>query len=112
MLQPPKVPTTFFKTGLFSVFDDVRVCCFGACCPCCLYGDNVNRLNGGTGYLPHCCLMMLCPCFSCLYAGKTRAELRSKYGLHEEPCSDCVVHCFCVCCGICQEAREMKFRGY
>lgn len=32
--------------------------------------------------------------------------------LKEEPCGDCLLHCFCEACALCQEYRELKNRGY
>lgn len=50
-----------------------------------------------------------CPCcYSCFY----RAKMRQQYGLKESPCGDCLVHCFCEYCALCQEYRELKNRGY
>ncbi|RRT53466.1 hypothetical protein B296_00036285 [Ensete ventricosum] len=51
-----------------------------------------------------------CPCFySCFY----RSKLRRQYGLREEPCADCLVHCCCCeSCSLCQMYRELKRRGF
>ena len=54
-------------------------------------------------YLLNCCAYM----YSCTY----RTKLRALYSLPEEPCKDCCVHYFCVCCALCQEYRELKNRG-
>lgn len=54
-----------------------------------------------------CCVVAL-PClFSCTY----RTKIRRKFGLAESPASDCITHCFCECCALCQEYRELKNRG-
>lgn len=48
------------------------------------------------------------PCImSCTY----RTKLRSQYGLMESPAPDWVIHCFCECCALCQEYRELHHRG-
>lgn len=50
-----------------------------------------------------------CPCFySCFY----RSKIRQQYVLHESPCGDCLVHCFCEQCALCQEYRELKQHGF
>ncbi|RWR95804.1 protein PLANT CADMIUM RESISTANCE 2-like protein [Cinnamomum micranthum f. kanehirae] len=50
-----------------------------------------------------------CPClYSCFY----RTKLRGQYLLHEDPCIDCLVHCCCEYCALCQEYRELKNRGF
>ena len=46
--------------------------------------------------------------YSCFY----RAKMRAQYGLRESPCADCLVHCCCECCALCQEYRELKKRGF
>eukprot|EP01018_Ginkgo_biloba_P038956 Gb_02805 [translate_table: standard] len=39
-------------------------------------------------------------------------KLRSEFNLPEDPCGDCLVHCFCEPCALCQEYREFKNRGF
>ena len=40
----------------------------------------------------------------------SRSSIRYAYGI-EAKCSDCCVHLFCLKCALCQEARELKYRG-
>ena len=50
-----------------------------------------------------------CQCiYSCFY----RSKMRGQYSLHESPCNDCLVHCCCETCALCQEYRELKTRGF
>ncbi|KAF5842683.1 protein plant cadmium resistance 7 [Dunaliella salina] len=84
-----------WSSGLFSCFDDCMILLCGCCLPCHLY-------------LLHCCLYFCCTPFACIFAGSTRAMVRNKYGLSEQPCNDCCVHCFCSPCALCQEARQLK----
>lgn len=49
---------------------------------------------------------------SCLYSCFYRTKLRSQYSLPEGPCPDCLVHCCCESCALCQEYRELKNRGF
>jgi len=37
--------------------------------------------------------------------------IRARYGLQEDPCNDCCATCFCPCCAITQDWREMVSRG-
>lgn len=46
-------------------------------------------------------------CYSCTY----RTKLRASFNLPEDPCADCLVHCCCLPCAVCQEYRELKNRG-
>ena len=48
----------------------------------------------------------------CLYSCVFRSRLRAEYVLGELPCADCLVHCFCEGCALCQEYRELKNRGF
>ncbi|KAL8249827.1 hypothetical protein R6Q59_006695 [Mikania micrantha] len=38
--------------------------------------------------------------------------MRQQYILPEKPCNDCLVHFCCEPCAICQEYRELKYRGF
>lgn len=100
-----------FSSGLYSCC--ARPCCVfcvGFFCPCILYGDTYARLHG-LGFCAHCVLYAFCGWAACLFASKTRRTLRIKYAIVEKPCSDCCVHCWCSWCAVCQEARELMYRG-
>ncbi|KAK6146743.1 hypothetical protein DH2020_020612 [Rehmannia glutinosa] len=85
----PKVP---WSTGLCDCFSDFSNSCGQS-------GALYTLLACVTG----------CPCFySCFY----RSKMRQQYLLHESPCGDCLVHCFCESCALCQEYRELKNRGF
>uniref|UniRef100_A0A2P2IUF5 Uncharacterized protein MANES_15G132600 n=1 Tax=Rhizophora mucronata TaxID=61149 RepID=A0A2P2IUF5_RHIMU len=64
-------------------------------------------VNGALYTLIAC--VTCCPCcYSCFY----RSKMRQQYAIKKRPCGDCLVHCFCECCALCQEHRELKIRGY
>ncbi|KAK3011744.1 hypothetical protein RJ639_013031 [Escallonia herrerae] len=48
----------------------------------------------------------------CMYSCFYRSKMRSQYMLPENPCGDCLVHCCCEACALCQEYRELKHRGF
>ncbi|CAF3747151.1 unnamed protein product [Rotaria magnacalcarata] len=48
----------------------------------------------------------------CLIHTVKRGQLRRKYSLEEGVCADCLMTCCCPPCAICQDAREIKVRGY
>ncbi|GAX81094.1 hypothetical protein CEUSTIGMA_g8528.t1 [Chlamydomonas eustigma] len=100
-----------FSSGLFACFSDCLLCWVGCCIPCCLYADNYHRLHG-EGFWGACLLYAFCPILTCIFASDTRKTVRSKYNLHEEPCSDCCIHCWCSWCAVCQEARELKIKSF
>eukprot|EP01018_Ginkgo_biloba_P018957 Gb_14595 [translate_table: standard] len=57
-------------------------------------------------------LILYCLCWPCCYSCSYRTRLRSQFNLVEKPCGDCLVHCFCELCALCQEYRELKNRGF
>ncbi|KAL3830751.1 hypothetical protein ACJIZ3_019553 [Penstemon smallii] len=113
-IQPkPQVP---WSTGLCDCFSDVRNCCITLWCPCVTFGKIAEIVDKGSSscgqsgalYTVIACVTG-CPCwYSCFY----RSKMRQQYSLHESPCGDCLVHCFCESCALCQEYRELKHRGY
>lgn len=64
-------------------------------------------VNGALYTLIACVTGCAC-CYSCFY----RSKMRQQYMLKKHPCGDCLVHCFCEYCALCQEYRELKTRGY
>ncbi|KAG1358731.1 Cell number regulator 2 [Cocos nucifera] len=81
-----------WSTGLCHCFDDCSNSC-GA---------------SGALYTLICCVTAC----SCLYSCFYRTKLRAQYSLRGSPCTDCLVHCFCEPCALCQEYRELKRRGF
>ncbi|KAF9674020.1 hypothetical protein SADUNF_Sadunf10G0084300 [Salix dunnii] len=111
----PKIKDPW-STGLCDCFDDWRNCCVTFWCPCITFGkiaEIVDKgssscgVNGALYALISC--VTCCPCcYSCFY----RAKMRQQYLLKDTPCGDCLVHCCCEYCSLCQEYRELKSRGY
>lgn len=115
-MSPPlnKENTTYnfpinWSSGLCSCCEDFGICIYGAVCPCCLYGRNSEKIGDGT-CLGNCLCYLFC--FPCCQQTKTRYLIRKKYNLKDEPCGDCCISWFCILCGLCQEAREIKYRNY
>ncbi|KAJ4961863.1 hypothetical protein NE237_021773 [Protea cynaroides] len=111
----PQAPVPW-STGLCGCFDDCHSCCMTCCCPCITFGqiseiiDRGSSTCGSNGVL-YALIMCFtgCPFFySCSY----RSKLRAQYNLEESPCGDCLVHCCCEACAICQEYRELKNHGF
>lgn len=50
--------------------------------------------------------------FSCMYSCCYRGKLRQQYSLPGTDCYDCLIHCFCERCSLCQMHRELKNRGF
>lgn len=114
--QQQQVHPSKWTTGLCGCCQDCSSCCLTCWCPCIAFGQIAEIADSGSsscavsGALYACLLYFLgCPClFSCFY----RKKLRAKFELEEKPCGDCLVHCFCECCSLCQEYRELKNRGF
>ncbi|KAJ9550628.1 hypothetical protein OSB04_014673 [Centaurea solstitialis] len=47
----------------------------------------------------------------CIISCRYRSKLRSRFALVEDPCTDCMTHCCCEYCALCQEYRELNHRG-
>ncbi|OVA12241.1 Uncharacterized protein family Cys-rich [Macleaya cordata] len=112
----PPEPLSSWSTGLCDCLDDVNNCCITCWCPCITFGqvsEIVDKgssscgMNGALYTLIAC--VTGCPCFySCFY----RSKLRQNYHLKMTPCCDCLTHCCCGQCALCQEYRELKKRGF
>ncbi|KAL0743481.1 hypothetical protein Bca4012_084994 [Brassica carinata] len=50
--------------------------------------------------------------FPFVYSSLFRAKIRNKYGLPDAPAPDWLTHLFCQHCALCQEYRELKYRGF
>lgn len=111
----PLLPTESWKTGLFDCMEDPTNALVTACFPCLTFGQIAELVDSGqttcttSGLIYGVILMFIgIPCImSCTY----RTKLRSRYGLFESPAPDWVIHCFCECCALCQEYRELHLRG-
>ncbi|KAF4355424.1 hypothetical protein CsatB_022080 [Cannabis sativa] len=115
---PPPRPRDLvpWSTGLCDCFSDVKNCCITMWCPCITFGqiaeivDKGSTSCGASGalYTLIMCVTGCTCCYSCFY----RSKMRQQHALHESPCNDCLTHCFCETCALCQEYRELQNRGY
>ncbi|GJV68781.1 hypothetical protein Tco_1333510 [Tanacetum coccineum] len=105
-----------WSTGLCDCTKDMSSCCMTCWCPCITFGQIAEVVDKGTtscgvhgALYSILCLFTGCQCiYSCIY----RSKLRHQYMLTEQPCNDCLVHCCCEWCALCQEHRELKYRGF
>ncbi|GJP56481.1 hypothetical protein CLOM_g15548 [Closterium sp. NIES-68] len=111
-------PTGAWSATYFGCFQDIPTCCCGYFFPCVLAGRIAEIADSGsTGACQACCIcccVTYC-CFGlgCLYSHGFRMKLRRKYDLPEEPCMDMLAHLWWfMCCGLIQEYRELKDRGW
>ncbi|KAL6969979.1 Protein CADMIUM RESISTANCE 2 [Sarracenia purpurea var. burkii] len=121
--QPPvqlqarrPAPLSPWSTDLCDCIDDIPNCCITLWCPCITFGQIAEIVDKGstscaTGGALYTLISLVtgCPClYSCFY----RSKLRRQFYLNENPCADCLVHCCCELCALCQEYRELKNRGF
>ncbi|XWS22861.1 hypothetical protein CRYUN_Cryun29cG0072400 [Craigia yunnanensis] len=105
-----------WSSGLCDCFSDRRNCCITCWCPCITFGRIAEIVDKGSSscgvngalYTLIACVTCCACCYSCFY----RSKMRQQYMLKKQPCGDCLVHCFCEYCALCQEYRELKTRGY
>ncbi|XP_004297458.1 PREDICTED: protein PLANT CADMIUM RESISTANCE 2-like [Fragaria vesca subsp. vesca] len=105
-----------WKSGLLDCFSDPKSCCLTFWCPCVTFGqiaeivDKGSTSCGASGAL-YALIAFVTGC-SCIYSCFYRSKMRQQYSLEESPCGDCLVHCFCEACALCQEYRELESRGF
>ncbi|XWS50707.1 hypothetical protein CRYUN_Cryun12cG0109700 [Craigia yunnanensis] len=110
------LPVEGWQTGLFDCMDDKINALITVCFPCVTFGQVAEIVDEGytscgtSGLLYGLIAFFIgVPCIlSCTY----RTKLRNKFGLTESPAPDWVTHCFCDCCALCQEYRELQQRGW
>ena len=72
---------------------------------------DILALTSGQGKCGNCCTFCcIGPCCPCVMTAG-RVAVRQKYGLPEDPCSDCCIYFWCTNCAICMDLRELKNRG-
>lgn len=79
----------------------------GFCCPCYASGKVAESL--GKSCLLHGCLA-LTPIRLCTGTW-LRGQVREKYNIEGNTCTDLLSHLCCGCCAIIQEANEIQGRG-
>ncbi|XP_019170491.1 PREDICTED: protein PLANT CADMIUM RESISTANCE 2-like [Ipomoea nil] len=113
---PQNQAPAVWSSDLCNCCDDVSNCFITCFCPCITFGQiaeitDKGAISCGVSGALYCLIAFVigCPCFySCFY----RSKLRKQYMLPESPCGDCLVHCCCESCALCQEYRELKHRGF
>ncbi|XP_039172198.1 cell number regulator 2-like [Eucalyptus grandis] len=105
-----------WSTGLCGCFDDIKSCCLTCWCPCVTFGRISEIVDkGATSCVSNGAIFALIyhlNTWAYLYSFSYRTRLRRELGLKQDPCHDCLVHCFCMRCALCQEYRELKSRGF
>ncbi|KAI3720143.1 hypothetical protein L6452_21054 [Arctium lappa] len=122
MDSPVKPPPPLYAPGtgqwsssLCGCLSDISSCCCTLWFPCVTFGRNAEILDKGTSSCAASGAVYLVLCMftgcECVFTSIYRAKLRHEYALPARPCNDFLVHLFCECCALCQEYRELKYRG-
>jgi len=98
---------TTFEHGTFSCFEDLGLCLVTYFAPCYVAGKNAQFMGNS------CCLHGLATfCgFGFISDAIIRQKIREKYGIDGSLVNDIICHCFCPCCALIQEAREVIHKG-
>lgn len=116
-----------WRFGIFGCFENWKVCLLTTCCCAIRWGDTLRMagfLSFWAGFGLFVCLRGLdffVPALGgigiVIFGVHYRQRLRSKFDIPSswgEPgscgsyCLDCLLWCFCACCAIIQEAREVE----
>lgn len=107
-----EIPQEWSK-NLFSCCDDIETCVFTYCCHCFQYAKISSKFTNSS-YWVNCLIYtgmftLLTPCFP-VFMGKFREDIRLKYRIPGTFLEDCCIHCWCSCCAMIQESREIELR--
>ncbi|KAF2666618.1 PLAC8-domain-containing protein [Microthyrium microscopicum] len=91
-------------------------CALAWCCPCFVHGrvqHRVNKdgmLNGYSSCNMNCCAWACLAHFGCQWILQmmSRGEIRRKYNLKGDGCTDCLCACCCTPCDLAQQDKEAE----
>mmetsp|Transcript_29634 Transcript_29634/g.52895 ORF Transcript_29634/g.52895 Transcript_29634/m.52895 type:complete len:106 (-) Transcript_29634:695-1012(-) len=98
-----------WEQPLFGCLQDLGSCLVVACVPggaCYCQATSVSLATGDSCIVPCLCIM----CLGCIGAAINRSSIRNHYIMEGSIIGDCLVHCLCGPCAICQEVREVRTR--
>lgn len=107
MLPPTYFPhtapanSTEYSAGIMNCSDDSSLCCYFFCVCCFLAKSKAMADGRACDPFDICCIQP--PCF-------IRKQMKAKFGIPQEECSDCFSMIFCCPCASCQDIIEMKRR--
>eukprot|EP00741_Cyanophora_paradoxa_P003778 tig00000093_g3672.t1 len=113
------IPPSQYSTGLCDCHKDWTICFITCVCPDIQIGLNEEAFDGGS-CCGTCCLHgtmdgLAWGSGTTVMGSMKRTKYRRAYNL-EGSCGnnsigDYCIYCWCPCCAICQDAREIKARG-
>ncbi|KAF1966054.1 hypothetical protein BU23DRAFT_487819 [Bimuria novae-zelandiae CBS 107.79] len=96
----------------------ISICCLGWLCPCMLYGRTRHRLkhNGNVGGFSSCnvdcctyAMVGLCG-MAGIFNAMQRSDIRTKYQLGGNSCTDCIRGCLCTPCDLIHQEKECVYQ--
>eukprot|EP00741_Cyanophora_paradoxa_P012586 tig00020614_g12162.t1 len=114
---------TEYRTGLCDCHKDPKLCIMSWCWPQVVMGltdfklDKTKKEAIAITYAMDCCFPCMCTGLGWFGLGTImigtakRAKIRHTYGIEGDSCKDRCTLCFCTCCAVAQDAREVKMRG-
>ncbi|XP_076893592.1 protein PLANT CADMIUM RESISTANCE 2-like [Bidens hawaiensis] len=112
----PQPVNANWSTGICACCSDIPNCCITYWCPCITFGQLAEIVDrGNTSCVVHGVIYASIRFFTglaCIYSAMYRRKMRSQFGLRESPCNDYLLHIFCESRALCQEYRELKYRGF
>lgn len=98
-----------WEENLFACCDSKAYSCLVVLFPFCypiFQGCTVHNATGEPWSKACFCPLLLC----CIGAAINRGKIRDRYLINGSFCEDCLTHCLCSCCALCQEYSEVKRR--
>lgn len=102
-----------WKQGVCECTQSGDICMEGFFCLPCLYGSTVSKVQGTPCLQPTVAFafsMLFCACS--FVGAKSRKDIRVKFNLVSEPFSDWLTYFLYPFCTVCQEAYELRARGF
>lgn len=97
-------PGVEWNNGLFGCFDDFGLCILTFFLPCITAGKNAEK-NGNNCFL--CGFLSICSIIGIITRTQIRGLTREQKGIEGSCFMDFLVSCFCPCCALVQESKEL-----
>mmetsp|Transcript_18697 Transcript_18697/g.33827 ORF Transcript_18697/g.33827 Transcript_18697/m.33827 type:complete len:148 (-) Transcript_18697:1728-2171(-) len=98
-----------WRTEFFDCLSNKIVCLFVALCPggaCFIQARTTEKATGFRVGVAFCLACFL----GCIGMGFNRSNIRKAYLIPGNYLKDCLLHCFCSPCAVCQEHEEVELR--
>ncbi|KAI4376302.1 hypothetical protein MLD38_014082 [Melastoma candidum] len=102
-----------WRSGLFDCCQHPVNAIITTVAPCITFGQIAEILDNGStscGTGACLCLLYLLVCNWCI-GFRYRRRMRAAFQIAESPVTDLTAHILCCFCALCQEFRELKYRG-